>query len=52
MKWTLTLFLFTVFVAVTQAAIIPHFFTQDDEPIYEASTDLIKHCGDDNDLLT
>ncbi|KAG2217556.1 hypothetical protein INT45_006723, partial [Circinella minor] len=36
----------------TQAAIIPHFFAQNDDPVYEASTDLIKHCGDDNDLLT
>ncbi|KAI9278852.1 ML domain-containing protein [Phascolomyces articulosus] len=52
MKWNLTLLLLTVFIAVSQAAIIPHFFTQDDEPAYESSTDLITNCGDDNDLLT
>lgn len=50
MKHTI-LVLVTFFVALATAATLPHFRLQQ-EPIYDASTDLIKTCGTDKDLLT
>ncbi|KAI9490663.1 ML domain-containing protein [Zychaea mexicana] len=50
-NWTLSLLLLALSIAVIEAAIIPSFLSQNDQPAYESSTDLITHCGDDSDLL-
>ena len=51
MKWLTTFLLLALCIALIEAAFLPSFLVQDDEPAYDSSTELITECGDKNDLL-